>query len=132
MPTPRQKLVAKFDQVFSKYVRLRAADSDGYGSCFTCGSRRHWKEVDAGHFITRAKFSTRWHELNVQFQCKQCNMNGGRQYEFGRNLDAQFGEGTAHDILIESMTTRRYSSVELQELIDHYARKVGEFKERMG
>jgi len=88
MATKRAALIAKLDKVFSQYVRLRVCDEYGFSDCFTCGTRRHWKEVDAGHFITRAKFATRWDPVNVQFQCKRCNMNGGQQYAFSRKLDS--------------------------------------------
>ena len=64
MPRPRivtrKKLIARLDKVFSQWVRMRTADHRGFVECYTCGKVAHWKTVDAGHFQSRAKFSTRW------------------------------------------------------------------------
>jgi len=93
--------------------------------CFTCGVWKHWKTVDAGHFQSRAKFSTRWDERNVRPQCKSCNgFRSGEQYRFARNLDAEYGEGTAMEIEALSNTTRKYSVEELEALIDVYNRRL--------
>ena len=66
----RKKLIARLDKVFSQWVRSKDADHRGFVQCFTCGQFKHWKTVDAGHFQSRAKFSTRWDEMNVKPQCK--------------------------------------------------------------
>lgn len=132
MPTKRATLVHKLDAVFSRFVRMRVADESGHANCFTCGVNRHWREVDAGHFITRAKYATRWDEVNVQFQCKRCNMNGGRQFEFGRNLNAKYGEGTADEIYLKSNRPARYTIEELTQMIAHYTAEVREFEKILG
>jgi hypothetical protein len=123
----RTKLVSKLDAIFSKYVRKRLVDANGFGVCFTCGKSKHWSEVDAGHFQSRMKMSTRWDERNVQFQCKGCNMtNGGQQYTFGIKLDEVYGEGTAQEILVKSQQILKFSISDLRELIELYKRKVDE------
>jgi hypothetical protein len=53
-------------------------------------------------------------------------MTGGQQYVFGKNLDAQYGEGTAEAILIESNKTKKWTVEELEE------RKVNEIKAQRG
>jgi len=126
-------MVKKVDTVFSQYVRLRAADDRGYGECYTCGAVRHWTEVDAGHFMSRACMSTRWEEKNVQFQCKRCNgFRSGEQYLFSMHLDQQYGEGTAEELLRESKQTRKFSRQELEAMYHHYKRKVDELKSTKG
>ena len=132
MGTKRAGLVAKLDSVFSRYIRMRVCDESGYAECFTCNVRRHYREVDAGHFITRSKYATRWDPINVQFQCKRCNMNGGRQYEFGLKIDAIHGEGTAEEILIRSNRPARYSNEDLEHLIRFYSAEVREFEKFLG
>ena len=123
----RTKLVTKLDTIFSKYIRMRVSRGDGFGVCFTCGVSKHWSEVDAGHFQSRMKMSTRWDERNVQFQCKRCNMtNGGQQYQFGIRLDEVYGEGTAQEILVKSQQITKFSISDLRELIELYKRKVDE------
>ena len=126
------KTKSKLDSIFSQFIRLRGSNDEGWGNCFTCGRLRHYKEVDCGHFITRAKLATRWKEENCQFQCKQCNMTGGQQYVFGKNLDAQYGEGTAEAILIESNKNKKWTVEELEEKCRYYRRKVNEIKAQRG
>jgi hypothetical protein len=126
------KAKKKLDTVFSQFIRLRGCNEEGWGNCWTCDRLRHWKEVDCGHFITRAKMSTRWMETNCQFQCKQCNMNGGQQYIFSKKLDEFHGEGTAEAILIASNRTRKFSVHELEEMYQYYKNRVDEIKESRG
>ena len=114
----RSKIIAALDKEFSIWVRLSAADEYGIIRCYTCGETKHWKEVDAGHFQSRAKFSTRWDEQNVKAQCKKCNMvNGGQQYKFGKRLDVEYGEGTADVVLAKSNQPVKFSSDELLSML---------------
>jgi len=125
----RTKIVSKLDAIFSKYVRKRLVDADGFGVCFTCGVSKHWSEVDAGHFQSRMKMSTRWDEMNVQFQCKHCNMtNGGQQYIFGKRLDEVYGEGTADALHRKSQMIHKFSIQDLRDMIEFYKRKVNELE----
>ena len=115
MPTERSKLVKKLDKIFSQYIRTRVTEG-GWGNCFTCGANRLWKEVDAGHFMSRGCYSTRWNEKNVQFQCKRCNMRSGEQYKFAQQLDLTYGEGTADQLVRESKQTSKYGGDDWREL----------------
>jgi hypothetical protein len=130
--TPRQKLVEKLDRIYSEYVRLFNTDENGYGNCVTCNTRKFYKDADCGHFITRAKKSTRWlHQpplVNASLQCKQCNMNGGEQYLHGQMLDAIYGEGTADEVLRLSNISVKYSAAELAEMIEKYKVKLTNLK----
>lgn len=117
----RSLLVAKLDRYFSKYIRSKDADHAGFVECYTCGKRKQWREVDAGHFQTRAKYSTRWDEQNVKPQCKSCNMsNGGHQYLFAKHLDRQYGEGTADEVVMRGNQIRKFTDEELQSMADLY------------
>ena len=118
--------------MFSQFIRLRAVDERGMGECYTCGAVRHWLEVDAGHFMSRACMSTRWAEQNVQFQCKRCNMRSGEQYLFSLHIDQEYGEGTAEALLIASKQTRKFTRDELEQMYHHYKRKVDELRSTKG
>ena len=121
------------DQVFSLFIRLRACDSRGYGKCFTCGAIHHYKEVDCGHFMSRSCLSTRFDELNCQFQCKYCNIsNSGQQYQFGINLDRVYGPGTAESLVIKSKTLNKFTKSEYESLIKEYKKKVHELRSEKG
>lgn len=126
-------MVKKVDTVFSQYIRLRATDYRGFGQCYTCHATRHWSEVDAGHFMSRACMSTRFDEMNVQFQCKRCNgFRSGEQYLFSKHLDEQYGEGTAEALLIASKKTRKFTREELEQMYHHYKRRVDELRSEKG
>ena len=121
----RKKLIQRLDRVFSQWVRRKDADHRGYVECWTCGKVLPWSRVDAGHFQSRAKFSTRWDEMNVKPQCKGCNgFRSGEQFKFARKLDAVYGHGTAEEIERTSNQTRKYSVEELEALIDVYNRRL--------
>ena len=121
MATNRSKLVKKLDKVFSIYIRRRPCDENGYANCFTCGKRHHWKEVDAGHFMSRAKMATRWNEDNVQFQCKRCNgFRSGEQYKFAQEL----GKDLSDDLVFRSNQPARFSMEELRDKIEYFKQKI--------
>lgn len=70
--TKRKTLIKQLDDVCSKICRLSEADKIGKVSCYTCGRRYHWKDMDCGHWIKRGKFATRWELDNVRPQCHRC------------------------------------------------------------
>jgi len=116
----RKTLIKNLDSEFSKYIRQRGSVDD-IAECFTCGKKDHWKNLDAGHFMSRKNYSTRWDETNVQPQCKACNVfKYGEQYKFGVNLDIHFGTGTADDLFIKSKHMKKFSDSDLIDLIEHY------------
>lgn len=121
MPVKRSTLIKKLDKVFSQYIRLKDADYAGYNSCFTCGMTKSWKELDAGHFQSRGKYATRYHEDNVKPQCKRCNgFRGGEQYQFALNL----GTDLADELVYLSNQPARLTNDWLLEKIKHYQQEV--------
>ena len=133
MASARQKLVKDLDKVFSLFIRMRASDEDGYATCFTCGQVKKWKEGDAGHFISRGAYSTRWNEFNVQFQDKKCNIfQSGQQYLFSVALNRLYGDGTADSLLRKSKDLRKYSMDDLREMIQKYKDKVENIRRDKG
>lgn len=116
----RTTLIKKLDAVFSIYIRNRYAVNE-IAECYTCGKKEHWKKQHAGHFASRRHYSTRWNEYNVQVQCPSCNIwQQGMQFQFGKNLCLQYGDNFADYLMIESKQIRKFTDVELQELIEHY------------
>lgn len=81
--------------------------------------------MHAGHFITRGAMSTRWLPMNVKVQCVRCNIfQQGRQYDFARNLDNDYGEGTADRIRARSKKTAKFTDSELRAMIHYYQDQV--------
>jgi hypothetical protein len=82
---------------------------------------KSWKELDAGHFQSRGKYATRYHEENVKPQCKRCNgFRGGEQYQFALNL----GTDLADELVYLSNQPARLTNDWLLEKIKHYQQEV--------
>jgi len=117
----RSKLVKKLDVVFSQYIRLSNADNNGYCTCVTCNKKFHWKEIQAGHFMSRKHYSIRWDERNVKPQCVACNVyRAGEQYKYSLYL----GNNLSKTLLEESRELRKFTNIELEEMIFDYNERV--------
>jgi len=117
----RSKLVKKLDTVFSQYIRLSNADISGYCICVTCNKKFFWKEIQAGHFMSRKHYSTRWDERNVKPQCVACNVyRAGEQYKYSLYL----GNNLSKKLLEESRELRKFTNIELEEMIADYSERV--------
>lgn len=102
-PKTVRQLEKEADKYFSLMIRQRDADRDDFCRCITCGVRKHWKEMDCGHFISRKHKSTRYDPQNCAAQCKGCNIfSQGKQFEFGLAIDRRYGQGTAEKLLLKS------------------------------
>jgi hypothetical protein len=98
-PRSLKALDATLWRWFSAFIRLRDAGKDGMCKCITCGRSHHWKEMDAGHFITRNHKATKFDEKNVHAQCVACNQYGhGEQYSHGIAIDNMYGAGTSETL----------------------------------
>ena len=127
------KLKKELDKWFSLYIRLRDATAEGMVQCFTSGRVYHYKNIHAGHFMSRRCLSTRWCEINVQPQSAADNLFGqGEQYKFGLNLDAKYGEGTAEELQFKARQTIKLSRIDYEEKISYYKSAVENLKKEKG
>ena len=125
--TKRQRLIAKLDEVFSIYIRLRDADKNGNVTCFTCGKKEYWKGkgMQCGHFMSRKHLATRWDETNCQVQCVGCNVyKYGEQYKFSVKIDSKYGSGTAEQLHQKTRETVKLDLIDLEMLINTYKEKI--------
>ena len=89
----RKTLIRKLDSEFSKYIRQKYAEKNGQVYCFTCTHKAHWKEMQNGHYISRACLILRWNEQNCRPQCAGCNIfRSGKPVDFRENLVKEIGE----------------------------------------
>ena len=127
------KLKKELDKYFSLYIRLRDANEYGMVQCFTSGRVYHYKNIHAGHFMSRRHLATRWCEFNVSAQSAADNLFGqGEQYKFGLALDHKYGEGTAEELQIKSRQTFKMTRVDYEEKITYYKSAVKNLKEEKG
>lgn len=118
----RKYLVKKLDTLFSLYIRLKSADKFGNVKCYTCKTKRHYKDyMQCGHFISRRHYITRWLETNAKPQCYSCNVgNQGMQYQFALNLNKEYGYDIAQELLQKSKEAVKLSNDDLISLINRY------------
>ena len=116
----RKTIITKLDNIFSQYIRLRYSKNE-ISECVTCGKQDHWKKLQAGHFVSRKHYATRWDEDNVQVQCSGCNVfRYGEQYLFSKYLGVDLSE----ELLIRSRKIQKFTDNELLDMIELYNEKV--------
>jgi hypothetical protein len=121
----RSKLIKKLDTVFSRYIRMKNADKRGYCMCITCEKTFHWKEIQAGHFMSRKHYSTRWDEDNVHPQCVACNVyRAGEQYKYSVALGAY----KADELFQRSNKIVKFQTFELVAMYEYYKKVVDELE----
>jgi hypothetical protein len=49
------QLIEKAAELLQKIRRLEEADENGYCKCVSTGEKRHWKEMQGGHWIPRGR-----------------------------------------------------------------------------
>ena len=119
------KLMHELDAVFSRFIRLSSADSEGICTCFTCGHKVPWKKIHAGHFVSRFYKATRWREENVKSQCMMCNLwRRGDPVTFREKLVNLYG-----DVLVEAMEASRHQINKLDKVT--LAAKVSEYEQKI-
>lgn len=130
----RQTLIKKLDEVFSKFIRLRDSDANGYCRCISCGRVHYWKDIQNGHYMSRRYLSTRFDEMNCNAQCVACNIfNQGNIQMYRRNLIKKIGEKNVDYLEYKAKgTTKHYSVFELQELVKYYTILVNKLSEEKG
>jgi 5-methylcytosine-specific restriction endonuclease McrA len=116
----RKTIITKLDIIFSQYIRLRYSKNE-ISECVTCGKQDHWKKLQAGHFVSRKHYATRWDEDNCQVQCSGCNVfRYGEQYLFSKYLGADLSE----ELLMKSRKIKKFTDSELLDMIELYNEKV--------
>lgn len=119
-----QNLVADLDMVFSRYIRLRSADKQGYLECYTSGKRLLWQEAQCGHFISRSNYATRWMEQNVRPQSDHdnCALHGNLKV-FAAKLEEE-SKGITEWLLEQSRQVYKPTRDELKQLLIEYRYKL--------
>ena len=116
----RTALIKKLDAVFSIYIRRKDAVND-IAQCVTCGKKDHWSKLQNGHWASRRHYSTRWDERNCSVQCASCNVfRAGEIYLYTKYLCLKYGDNFPEELYAKSQQIRKFTDVELQDMIAHY------------
>jgi len=112
-PTKRKRLVAKLDQLFSAYVRLRDKRVNGGRCVFSCP-----KPIECCfHFVTRAKHSVRWNFSNAVGSCHGHNY----RYEFDPHFAItwyidKYGKDAYEQLIRDGNKIAKFSIEDLEAL----------------
>jgi|GEM_PF-986391 hypothetical protein len=117
-------LMNDLDDVFSKYIRLKYADSEGVVKCFTCSNKIFWKHIQNGHYTSRANMATRYEEDNCRPQCGFCNSKHETDTAPFKNALEAERKGITEYLDEQARLTFKFTQSDLKELLIHYREKL--------
>lgn len=121
-PKSVSSLKKKLDKVFSIYIRQRGMDWKEENKCFTCLKQDHWKNLQAGHFITRGDNNLRYDEQNVNIQCVGCNVfKRGNMVVYAIKMREKYGKDIIEKLWKKSQKPKNWKISELESLIKKYS-----------
>jgi hypothetical protein len=102
----------------SEFVRKLGADENGYNTCYTCECRKHYKELQCGHFFHgKLDFDLR----NLKPQCPKCNMyHSGNLAYYSVKLAKELGVEGMEQLRLDA-NTKTYTIEDLEEVIKQYS-----------
>lgn len=117
-------VIADLDAVYSRYLRLKAADKNGICQCYTCDAKIRWQDAQCSHFVSRAHLYLRWDSRNTVVACSNCNIGlQGNIPVYSRKLEL-LSPGLVQILQEESHIVYKPSISELKERISEYSQKI--------
>ena len=105
--------------LFSQIIRLRDCNGGVYGNCVTCGAKKHFNELNAGHFIPNRHPSIIFDIRNCHVQCVQCNVflksNPVPYYKF---MLHKYGQEVIDELDRLDHEVKQFKTFELKELYE--------------
>ena len=104
-------------RICSEYIRRKHADADGMVQCTTCSSKKHWREMHAGHFIPKTFDAVYFIEENIWPQCPKCNTwRHGALMEYTLHIIDTYGRETVEWLQGKARDSRPLTVDELLEI----------------
>ena len=120
----KKELIKALDEDFSVFIRMSAANDNGYICCPTCGKTYHWKKMDCSHYISRHEHAVRWDERNVIAQCQSENRyQSGNIWKLRRVLVNRHGEKAVEQVEMLADIKGGVDVIWLLEKIKYYRAK---------
>ncbi len=123
--------------MFSKFIRARDADWNGYCKCISCGRVKKWNDsIDAGHYIPKGSDSAlKYNEINVNAQCSYyCNkMKSGNQLLYRIGLVGKVGEEKVKQLEMahfHKTTKKKPNQIELNLMYNYYRDEFNKLKKQ--
>jgi len=126
----------KLWKVFSVFIRLRDAklyNKKGYVKCISCNTVKHWKEMEAGHYIAKgSSYALKYEEKNVNAQCKSCNnFKSGNLINYRINLVIKWGENIVNNLEMRYQMKeqkKKMSKFEVDILTKYYKKEIKKYE----
>lgn len=133
------KVVEDCAVVLQKVVRMKAAiaeNLDGYVTCVSCGVKKHWKELDAGHYFSRGDKSVKLMEENIHPQCKGCNIrmsHGDTKVvsAYRRYMVEMYGEDFLNYMEALAHKPAKFDRVEIEDLTKTLKAQIKQYESRL-
>ena len=110
----------------SKYVRT-IHSKDGRCTCYTCGTEKDIRDMQAGHAIQGRGNSILFQTDGIRPQCAGCNVwSGGRLDIFIPTLIDEIGRERYDELLSLKGKPRKWTVEELKQLEDEFKEKTSE------
>lgn len=121
---------------FSKYIRLKYSDENGYCKCITCDTVAFWTGYgfQAGHGIAKGRGNGIYFlEECVRPQCGGCNGPlGGRPEVYIPILLDLYGQDGLDEFIRMKMTPMKYTIKDLAAMEEEYKGMAREIAEKKG
>lgn len=116
-------------KLVSEYVRRRDANRDEFAECCTCGAVKHWKELQAGHFVGGRRNSILYELTNIHAQCYSCNVcRYGETLKYLDFMIDKYGEAEVKRLRALNEKSVTYSIQDYEEMIENFKNKIRELK----
>lgn len=108
--------------LLSQIIRRKAADESGNATCVTCGDVKPWRQLQAGHYVAKAKgTSVYFEERNIHVQCLACNVfKNGNLDQYALFMVKTYGPQILEELDALRRTTRQIKAAEYLEMIAQY------------
>lgn len=125
----RKSAIRRLDQLTSEYVRRKSSNRNGIATCYTCGVRKDWREMDCGHYIKRSRINTRWDLDNLRCQCKECNqILSGNYGIYHTKIKNELGEEKINDLFNKARSCHKITTPEIYDMIEEMKKKIKELE----
>jgi len=129
-PKPKKVSISKLKKkawaLCSQFIRQKYA-VNGIDTCYTCGAKKPWKQMQAGHGIGGRYNNVLFMEEVIRPQCPGCNLWGGGKYSiFAEKLIKQYGAERYSQFIMLTNVPKQFKAYELEAIIDIYKRKLEE------
>jgi hypothetical protein len=105
--------------LFSQVIRYRDCNGGVYGNCVTCGQKKHFSELQAGHFIPGRHNSILFDFRGCHAQCYHCNVGlKGNPIKYYKFMLETYGYEVIDQLEILDAEPKQFKVFQLKEIYD--------------